>query len=368
MGSSVAAKANHYEVLGLTPSANESQIARAFADAMSMFRVRPVAALAEISSAYETLRNPAKRREYDRSIGIAPPPSPARQWAIAAPAVRWAPLTGARAFAPPPPAAPPAVQAEQPGEPEPASAIAASLREIARPAPLGPPVQRKRPQPDAAEPAIPPFLAEPRLDADDEQEERAFEWKKPALAVGGFVVAAGLIGTLAGLSVRDNAQSIGGERSVTSALPVAKQHATVSSAAVADSSDVETPTARNEAPAPKPRHAALRHPAPAWVEHSVPQAEEAATAAETLAEQTAADPLAPASAVSAPQPVAASMPLPNALVARTIDRIGYACGKVASADAVDGSPGVFRVTCTSGQSYQASPVHGRYHFRKLGGR
>ena len=60
MGSTVAAKANHYQVLGLTPAASESQIARAFADAMSMFRVRPAAALADIGVAYETLRNPAK--------------------------------------------------------------------------------------------------------------------------------------------------------------------------------------------------------------------------------------------------------------------------------------------------------------------
>jgi hypothetical protein len=55
------------------------------------------------------------------------------------------------------------------------------------------------------------------------------------------------------------------------------------------------------------------------------------------------------------------------VVARTIDRIGYSCGGVASTSPVEGeAPGVFKVTCTSGQSYQAKPVNGRYRFRRLG--
>jgi hypothetical protein len=99
------------------------------------------------------------------------------------------------------------------------------------------------------------------------------------------------------------------------------------------------------------------------------QAVESASAGATT-DEAAADPLAPVAPDSEPEPqaVAASMPLPSGTVARTIERIGYSCGKVASTAAVDGSPGVFTVTCTSGQRYQASPVHGRYRFRKLGGR
>ena len=63
------------------------------------------------------------------------------------------------------------------------------------------------------------------------------------------------------------------------------------------------------------------------------------------------------------------MPLPNATIARTIEKIGYSCGTVASIAAVEGaSPGVFKVTCSSGQNYQATPVNGRYHFRKMGTR
>jgi hypothetical protein len=70
----------------------------------------------------------------------------------------------------------------------------------------------------------------------------------------------------------------------------------------------------------------------------------------------------------APAPAAtqASMPLPNHVIARTIGRIGYACGSVASTSATE-TPGVFKVTCTSGHSYQAKPVRGRYHFRRLSG-
>lgn len=63
--------------------------------------------------------------------------------------------------------------------------------------------------------------------------------------------------------------------------------------------------------------------------------------------------------------VAAKLPLPNTVIARTIERIGYACGAVASARALEGNePGAYKVTCTSGQSYQARPLHGRYHFRR----
>jgi hypothetical protein len=74
----------------------------------------------------------------------------------------------------------------------------------------------------------------------------------------------------------------------------------------------------------------------------------------------------------APQPVAveaaasstARMPLGDAAVARTIRKIGYPCGSVASTAAGSGA-GVFVVTCTSGHSYRAAPINGRYRFRRL---
>jgi hypothetical protein len=63
------------------------------------------------------------------------------------------------------------------------------------------------------------------------------------------------------------------------------------------------------------------------------------------------------------------MPLPNSVIANTIGRIGYPCGEVASTVPIDGAAGgVFKVTCTSGHSYRAAPVNGRYRFRRLGSR
>jgi hypothetical protein len=63
--------------------------------------------------------------------------------------------------------------------------------------------------------------------------------------------------------------------------------------------------------------------------------------------------------------LAPELPLPNRVIARTIERIGYACGAVASATPLGGDePGAYKVTCTSGHSYQARPVNGRYHFRR----
>ena len=72
--------------------------------------------------------------------------------------------------------------------------------------------------------------------------------------------------------------------------------------------------------------------------------------------------------VSAAQPVAASLPLPTKVIARTIEGIGYPCGAVASATSAGGGAGVYKVTCTSGHSYQATPIHGHYRFRRIGSR
>jgi hypothetical protein len=68
-----------------------------------------------------------------------------------------------------------------------------------------------------------------------------------------------------------------------------------------------------------------------------------------------------------PEPVRlsrASMPLPDRVVAQTIEKIGYSCGRIASTAAVAGTSGVFQVTCSSGQTYKATPVHGHYRFTR----
>jgi hypothetical protein len=53
----------------------------------------------------------------------------------------------------------------------------------------------------------------------------------------------------------------------------------------------------------------------------------------------------------------------KAAIAQTIGRIGYPCGRVASTSHILGN--VFKVTCTSGDSYRAAPINGRYRFKRL---
>ena len=86
-------------------------------------------------------------------------------------------------------------------------------------------------------------------------------------------------------------------------------------------------------------------------------AEEFAAEAPPVVAASVAAPLSTASAVAAP--------LSNATIARTIGRIGYACGRVVSTSAIEGA-GAFKVTCTSGDSYRAAPIRGHYRFKRLG--
>src|SRR4051794_37511398 len=74
MVSAVKARPNHYEMLGLSPTATSDEIARAFAREIGMFRVRAMGGVAQVSIAYETLRDAAKRRAYDASLGLRPEP------------------------------------------------------------------------------------------------------------------------------------------------------------------------------------------------------------------------------------------------------------------------------------------------------
>ena len=76
MASAAGLRPNHYEVLGVPPTASDAEIARAFARMMGMFSARPIAAAAHISIAFEVLRNPGKRLDYDRSLGIMHEPEP----------------------------------------------------------------------------------------------------------------------------------------------------------------------------------------------------------------------------------------------------------------------------------------------------
>jgi hypothetical protein len=255
---------------------------------------------------------------------------------------------------------------EAPAEPRVASFIAQSLRDIARPAaaerPAEPkPAPRLEPVPEAKPERVSPVhfdelpwargeIEEPRVG-----ETRPLEWKRIGMVAGGLVIGAGLIGALAGSRVKDDVQAQA-EPAVSTELPAAKPAVAAPAAAqpVIAQAEQTQPVHTEASPTrSKPaRTPAVEQPVAQAQPLEVPAADVAAASAEL-----AADPLAP-------KPVAASMPLPNAVVARTIERIGYSCGEVASTSAMEGD-GVFKVTCTSGQSYRAAPVHGRYRFKRL---
>jgi len=368
MATTVTARPNHYELLGLPTDAGHDDIFAAFRKAMGLFATRPSVSAAQLSVAFETLRNPAKRRAYDEAQGLnrkpepkAPfPPRPvgasfiasaSHEAAVQALRDKLAQLA-APAEPPPPP------KATQ--ETSVASFIASSVRGAGEPWPaaLAEPVQPKleREAPARREPA-PATIAEPAIQDQPIAEGSPFEWKRPALIAGGLVGAAGLIGALAGVSVRDHPAPAATKADVTIPLPAARPAAV---AAPAQAPEIATWTQ----PIARPRVA----------RSSSPRSHSVAAQPVVVADSAPVDPPPLESAIAEPtpaeaapvQPVAASLPLPKSVIARTIHRIGYACGSVTSASAVDGSTGVYKVTCSSGQSYQASPVRGRYHFRKLG--
>ena len=368
MVSSVKSRPNHYETLGLAPSASEDEIGEAFARKMGELRWHPVGSKALICIAYETLRNPVKRREYDRSLGLISKAAP-RQWGFAVAPQRWAFITAEpsesgmlRAIEPHVAAAP---VRDVPDEPRVSSFIASSLRDLARP--MGREATPRPPRPDPAADArlereIEQILTAPMAEGEEESfTERRFGWAKPVLAVGGFVIAAGLVGTLAGLSVTDNQAPAQAEPAAAVGRPPVKQ-AVASTTPVVSTDEFQL---LDQPVRAAPGHSVSRHRPSAWAQKQVRDIQSGDIAAgqgdatQLASEELAADPLAP-------QPAAAKMALPDKTVARTLDRVGYKCGEVASTAAVEGSSGAFKVTCTSGQTYQAKRVQGRYRFSRSG--
>lgn len=372
MASSVQSLPNHYEVLGLSPTASDDEIRQAFARNMGMFGARPFAAAAQASLAFEVLRDPAKRREYDRLIGVAPKPAPEPyKWTFAVAPQRGLP------FGPPlAPQAAPNPGAEPPLTPASAEAKRAedklasliqSLRELSEPtaprAPAPQPITQVPPQlqPDPVEapaPRTPQFVT---LELADDGPGRDFlrqDWRRPAFVLGGLLVGTGILGAVAGLSAGGDNSPAEAEPALTVAVPAPKpQPLAIAETTQQASAPADWPAPRAER---QPTRAAPRQFAAA----AIPQAAPAVPVGEPAVQPAATDPLAPQE--EAPQAVAARLPLSNATIARTIGRIGYACGSVASATAVDGAPGTFNVTCTSGHSYRAAPVRGRYRFKRLG--
>ena len=345
MAGTTTRRPNHYELLGLATTASDADVKAAFAREIG--RPRAFGGLLDVSVAYEALRDPAKRRAYDQSIGLTAPKRPAiglDRFSMALPAIH---------VGPPPKAVTDSQEADpKTAEPRIASFIASSVRGTAAPAAA----PRHDPPPAAAiDPVRAPVMV--AVEQADDSGQPALDLKRPAVAVGALVAAVAVIGAWAGVTAGNDAESSQPQRAVTIALPKAK-------ALPPTASPVEDGTAfepqRPSRPMPVAR-TVKRAPAA-----QAPSAL-ATLATETLAEAPAAaeaDPLAPVAAEApAAAPVAASLPLNKATIARTIGRIGYACGAVSATEAMGG--GVFKVTCTSGQSYRAAPVHGRYRFKRL---
>jgi hypothetical protein len=168
-------------------------------------------------------------------------------------------------------------------------------------------------------------------------------------------VTVGIAGVLAGLwASRDVQSKVPEEVAITAP---AEAHA--GTLPPATEPTAEAP-AQPQAKTVPPKHSTRTQHRPPSPRPSLAQGQRAEDVPEIPTEQVAA--LAAQSADSA-----AAMPLSDAVVARTIGRIGYSCGAVTSTSAVEGSPGVFKVTCSSGEAYKAAPVNGRYRFRKWGG-
>lgn len=364
MVSTVKSRPNHYQALGLEPGASEDEIKRSFARRMAMFP--SLGEAAQIGIAYEVLRNPAKRRAYDETLGLKAQAKPSAlptavsfqgsaRFSGIAPKNAAAPVEAPQEPEAAPDRAPKAFIASSPREPVEAEAPVAAAAPAARPSspplPLG-----------EAERNLHSKIGEmirverARGERSNDGEERPLGWSRPGAAVAGLVLAVALVGAWAGSEAGDAADSQLAPRALRVALPPAKAAPAAASPAVAAN--------------PPPRGIE-------WRVRRAPQQRRPLSATDRLAEvsqalesgDAASSPTETASAEAPPQPAlvaaaAAPLPLPNATVARTIERIGYPCGRVASTAAGE-APGVFTVTCTSGHSYQAKPVHGRYRFRRM---
>lgn len=375
MVETVTAQPSHYDVLGVERDASSDEIARAFAREMG--KPRAFGGLADVSIAYEVLRNAERRRAYDQSIGVAEQPEPqpapepirrphalharpqfiaasmpaatAKEAAVEAPSIEVAPV-------------------EKPNEPSLPPFFADALREIAKPEPLAPklapppsaspaPQSRRETKLENALTPMPRVMIEPMF-----AEESTPPWKKVAIPAGAAILAVAIIGAWAG------------SRGKTEPSIDAKAEAAL--IAPPTTFDVKDPAAdtlgKVEADIPPPPPVAT--PArshrfePAPVRTKVRPASQLADIDQQLADpapSAGAEPSASTEPAS-PKALSANLPLPNSVIARTIGRIGYPCGSVASTTA-GGSPGVFTVTCTSGHSYKAAPVRGRYRFSKVRG-
>lgn len=372
MISTVRTRPSHYERLGLKPAANADEIREAFAKEMSLFGAHRMSEAAEILIAYETLRDRAKRQDYDRSLGLGAT-AELRPWGFTVARPRWAPFIASPLPNPDEPVATSAAPAAEPRvaktqrrqlsiDERASTPIGAALQDLARAGPLeAVPESQHRPAQSrdaATDDLVGHILTVGRAEKNDVNRLRSGPpaWKRVGLSLGGFVIGAGLLGAILGLSVKDNEAPANAEPAADVPTPTASHRPAITSPTPAPAAEQAGSQGQPEAARYRPRHTSSSPRPTPWAEQ---------VAANLSAENAPADSQALGDAAPA-KAVAADLPLPGKLVARTIERIGYACGEVVSTSAVEGAPGVFKVTCTSGQTYQASPVRGRYRFRRTG--
>jgi hypothetical protein len=374
-------------VLGLTPGASDEEIAQAFAREAGPYRPRPLAELARITLAYETLRDAAKREAYDASLAPKPAPEPApvptlwpRDGWPFVPTVRARPAEASVAAHTAPGHEANLPRPKPAAERLPAPFIAASPASPAEPAARSDTPSRERePEPPTASQgqATPAPMAQAsvqsvpdyRLDESfRDVDSSPIEWRRPALMAGGLFLGVALLGAWLGWTSGTDAQDVLPEEAVTLKVP----DADAARPAVAPPPNAgpvlaDEPIERQVIADAAPTRVARPSPPPLTAQPSVQEEQQAQA---STSEQGRIDDIASGLAVAETQgaeTAPAALPLSDAVVARTIRRIGYACGDVASTAAVEGAaPGTFKVTCTSGDSYRAAPVRGRYHFRRWG--
>ena len=372
---STVLRPNHYELLGLTPDASATDIVQAFAKELGLLRPRAFGTLAEVTVAYETLKDPIKRGAYDAAIGLK------AETAVPAPEVppEWAPFL-VRASARPveKPAIPlPGPLPQINPQPWPEALIQSSVAPLATASMRDPLRQTTHPTthspgkelevlrgPEKSEDRIVESLEEEDRPFDPAEEylrgsrEPSIDWKQTAMALAWPILAIAVFGAVAGWSAGIVDQPPQEEQPLTIPLPPAKSsEAMTVEPTVPDSIIPEIAPEPQARPATGPSQITQARP-PLQIDLPEEQAEPAES--DQPVEIT-------------PEPVVAkstaAMPLPKSVIASTIRRIGYPCSEVTSTtEAEGGAPGVFTVTCASGQSYRAAPVHGRYRFRRISGR
>ena len=383
MASQAKLQSNHYDVLGLSPAASQDEIGGAFAAALSKLAAYPMAGKLHLYEAFGVLREPEKRKAYDRSIGLAPEPPAHATFVV--------PQEAGILFG---------VAAQGTDKSRPAvrafdEPLRLPVEAELKPAPVEPvePVVAQAPEPEVV-PAAPVsrdatneadlYQLVERIRADGRSEKRSLtisqkrpqDWRRFGIAAAALVVGAGILGGIVGVSG-------GGSPSPEDAIadaPLPTPSPYLSGTAPSRDFDKEAEAqvrAENEASAKRRLAAATPDDKinplliPPEIRDEAPKLSKVApvavpAVAETEAPTGAADPLAPQLEVASTGGTA-QLPLPKATIARTIEKIGYPCGSVSSIDTVDAGGGVFKVSCSSGNAYRASPTNGRYRFKKWAG-